>query len=263
MNKFRSIFVGLLVLSTAHYNAYAFDASFSDGEAALDQQAQVVAQKPDWVKSEKRKMGLLKSIHIAKVGYRKWKKSHPNHSQALKDMRKTLKLISKRGTPEQEAIRQVAELCKNHASNCESALETNVKAIFGGNAVAIQNHEKSGLSSWLVQNAFAFDDSSSNTEVCNYDDTGMLFLGVYGNDRSCGVKYYGPGLGYRLHVVSVLTCTNGTSGVNTGIDATVVGAMGVGAGLLFGENGVCALLEVNIGFAAFAGLAVTNDFGVQ
>lgn len=196
--------------------------------------------------------GMMKDIKRAKKAYRAWKEAHPNEDVAFKARFKAMKQ-SLRDEKSDLAIsvKLAKSVCASDQSSCNDAIRTMV----------------------LPEFTKSMGTSSAQTTVLSSDPAikgiagggfhAVIFGSQYGGDTDGDenrIKNFGPGawLGGNLLLA---TCSDGASGVNYGFSAAATYVAGAQVGIYFGEDGICGLLGINVGFGAFLGYSVISFEG--
>ena len=215
------------------------------------------------------KIAPLKAIRKALKGYRAWKKATPNYALIKEEFKAVRNRMKTEGSVENLALKKAASICVMQPDQCEGTLVKNIKSIYSASKLDQFSLKSSAsispfdLSRFFSSTAYAStllrDLGEIDPNSCSSDIGGHLLL--FGGD-SCNVGFLGAGIGLYA-ATHVLVCITGkTGGVNVGPYASLTLGIGLGVGLLFGEDGVCQLITFAAGFDGFMGLAMTNGFGL-
>lgn len=234
----------------------------------IKNQSAVISEVPARSPEEKtKKRAMLKSIQLALNGYRTWKRANPDFRRIRREFRSIKTKIGTAGTPENEALRRALSECSIDRRGCAARVLSNINSIYSASSLSDFVSAKASLS--LIPKAHASGMSASSCMLGqehgeNYSHTDMslqLFLGIFGFSDSCGLAFFGPGLGIMGEALHLQVCVGDGQGVNVGPYASVAGIFGLAAGLTIGQGGVCQMMSFQLGFGGFAGLIIVEDFG--
>lgn len=154
-------------------------------------------------------------------------------------MNSLVKSMRTQGTFENSVVVDVLNSCKIDTYNCEQNMNEALLSLYNMNGFTFLNPSVQSCASVGEDNYHAV---------------------IYGRNKDCGVTNIGPGLKFNGISLYGMICTHSSKGINVGPFAEINAAFGGGAGVTIGKSGLCAVLNFNIGFGAFAGLTFINTY---
>lgn len=213
------------------------------------------------VNQAKEKKRILSSMIRARKGYSEWKKENENHKAIRNEFKRVLSKIRTKESPEHFSFKKALDECKEKPSTCLSTLRSNLESIYTNSDIPMLT-KRGGFS--IVSTAYA---SGANVSTCDsgfgdqwIGDTSKLYLGIFGTNPTCGLTFYGAGIGYIDMSTNVQICVGSAREESVGVfaDASAL-LLGVGTGLTVGRGGVCQIFTINaVGIGGFAGVVYVD-----